>query len=203
MYVWYTYVNIRTRKHSFFVPFGTRPCANCSAVFSEKVGNGAMLPFAKNTYRQTLITFICFEKPILFPSELTQRLMNLSLSLCSYSGNNATLADSPDRLVEHCTQKQEVMSSMGPLHEAVTWNKKTPRCKANNAVVPWKERILANFEWSDFFVFLVSLYCAFQQAQCFCPSGCFVQRAHFGDIVINFRTCICCSILDRITPWFL
>ena len=34
---------------------------------------------------------------------------------------------------------------------------KTPRCKANNAMVPWKERILANFERSDFFVFLMSL----------------------------------------------
>ena len=50
MYVWYTYVNIRTRKHSLFVPFGTGPCANYSAAFSEKVGNGAMLEFAKNTY---------------------------------------------------------------------------------------------------------------------------------------------------------
>ena len=50
MYVWYTYVNIRTRKHSLFVPFGTGPCANYSAAFSEKVGNLAMLQFAKNTY---------------------------------------------------------------------------------------------------------------------------------------------------------
>ena len=56
MYVWYTYANIRTRKHSLFVPFGT-PCANYSAAFSEKVGNGAMPQFAKNTYLPNLNNF--------------------------------------------------------------------------------------------------------------------------------------------------
>ena len=161
MYVWYTYVNIRTRKHSLFVPFGTGPCANYSAAFSEKVGNGAMLQFAKNTYLPNLIiNFICFEKPILFPSELTQCL-NLNLSLCSYLGNNASLADSPDRLVEHCMHSKAGGNEFnGPFAWSSHLVQKTPRCKANNAVVPWKvkKELLANFEWSDFFIFLVSLY---------------------------------------------
>ena len=92
-----------------------------------------MLQFAKNTYLPNLNNIhLLWETN--FVSLGTQRL-NLNLSLCSaYLENNATLADSPDRLVEHCTPKQEVMSSMGPLHEAVTWYKKH---LAVRQTMPW------------------------------------------------------------------
>ena len=160
-----------------------------------------MLQFAKNTYLPNLNNIhLLWETN--FVSLGTQRL-NLNLSLCSYLGNNATLADSADRLVEHCMHSKAGGNEFnGPFAWSSHGEQKTPCCKANNAMVPWKERILANFEWSDFFVFLVSLYCLpFSKLSVFVPCGCFVSYS--GDIVINFRTCICCFILDKITPWFL
>lgn len=159
MNVWYTYVNIRTRKHSLFVPFGTRPCANYSAAFSEKVGNGAMLQFAKNTYLSNLNNFhLLWETNFVsLAGKSTFESQSFPLFLLGKQCNSCRLPWSVGRALHSKAGGNEFN---GPFAWSSHLVQKTPRCKANNAVVPWKvkKELLANFEWSDFFIFLVSLY---------------------------------------------